>query len=128
MTDKMIEEMAETLYENRPYSDLWKEDALEIAEIFIKKGYRKIPEGSVVLSKEEYEGKEIVVEMSGGHKLRLTVGKFGEMSRILEESTRKETAKEIFQSLNHLIIKDKTTPLWVKETIKEIAKQYGVEE
>lgn len=50
MTEKeMIEEMAETLYENRPYSELWWEDALEIAEILVKKGYRKIPEGARII-------------------------------------------------------------------------------
>ena len=65
-------------------------------------GYRKIPEGSVLLTKEEYEGKEIVVEMSGGHKLRLTVGKFGEMSRVLEDFTRKEMVKEILTNMDLL--------------------------
>lgn len=68
-----------------------------IAEEVLKYYQPKIHENEVVLTREEYDGKEIVVEMSGGHKLRLNVGKFGEMSKILEEYTRKETAKEIFQ-------------------------------
>lgn len=123
-TDEMIEEMAKTLYKNRPYSELWWEDALEIAEILVKKGYRKIPKGSVVLSKEEYEGKEIVVEMSGRHKLRLTVGKFGEMSRVLEESTRTETAKEILQEVKSLLFPEEGGLLaW----LVAIADKYGVE-
>ena len=51
-----------------------------------------------------------------------------ESNKAVEERVRKKTAKEIFQTINHLIMKDKTTPLWIKETIKEIAKQYGVDE
>ena len=65
-------------------------------------GYRKIPEGAVVLTREEYEGKEIVVEMSGGHKLKLRVSKFGEMSKILEEYTRKETAEKFAERLKEV--------------------------
>ena len=79
---------------------------LGYAERLIKKGYRKIPEGGCVLSKEEYDGKEIVVEMSGGHKLRLSVGKFCEMSKILEEQTRKETAEKFAEKVKE-IAKDK---------------------
>ena len=91
-------------------------------------GYRKIPEGSVVLSKEEYEGKEIAVEMSGGHKLRLTVGKFGEMSRVLEESTRKETAIEILSMIDKIPTNEVNELNHLRLLKINIAKQYGVEE
>lgn len=160
MNDKMIEEMAKDLemVEKEAYSKIAKETQLYVkenhrynskenyslahtktiyelvAEALIKLGYtkNKIPEDSVVLSKEEYEGKEIVVEMSGSHKLRLTVGKFGEMGRVIEEYTRKETAKEI---INMLIPDCKYCDedwhrgcLCLRETIAEkITNKYGVE-
>lgn len=74
---------------------------IPLAEALYNVGYRKIPEGAVVLKREEYDGKEIVVEMSGGHKLRLNVGKFGEMSKILEEYTRKETAEKLLDEIDY---------------------------
>ena len=43
--DKCIEEMANDLYENRPYSDLWEEDARDIAKVLYNAGYRKQSEG-----------------------------------------------------------------------------------
>lgn len=39
--DRCIEEMANDLYENRPYSDLWLEDAQDIAKVLYNAGYRK---------------------------------------------------------------------------------------
>ena len=64
-----------------------------------KKGWIKLDENAVVLTREEYDGKSIIVEMSGGHKLKLSVGKFGKMSKILEEHTRKETAEKFAERL-----------------------------
>ena len=61
-----------------------------------------LSEDSVVLSSEEYENKKIIVEMSGGHKLKLTIGKFGEMSKVLEEYTRKETAEKIYRMADEI--------------------------
>lgn len=43
--EKQIEEMANDLYENRPYKDLWLEDAEDIANILYNAGYRKQSEG-----------------------------------------------------------------------------------
>lgn len=53
-TDKMIEEMAEIIYENRPNKDIWIEDATEIAKVLLSAGYCKLPKGSVVLTEKEY--------------------------------------------------------------------------
>ena len=39
--EKQIDEMANYLYENRPYRELWLEDAQEIAEVLYNAGYRK---------------------------------------------------------------------------------------
>lgn len=44
-SNKQIEEMANDLYENRPYSDLWEEDAQDIAKVLYNAGYRKQSEG-----------------------------------------------------------------------------------
>lgn len=63
---------------------------------------KEIPENAVVLTREEYDGKSIIVEMSGGHKLKLSVGKFGEMSKVLEEHTRKETAEKFAEMLKEM--------------------------
>ena len=39
--DKQIEEMAEFLYNNRPWPELWEEDAQDIAKVLCNAGYRK---------------------------------------------------------------------------------------
>lgn len=61
--------------------------------------------------------KEIVIEMSGGHKLRLTVSKFGEMCRIIEEQARKETANKIYNFVEKFLKYD-------EEDLKTELKQY----
>ena len=45
MKEKQIEEMATDLYDNRPYKDLWLEDAEDIAKVLYEAGYRKQSEG-----------------------------------------------------------------------------------
>ena len=45
MKEKQIEEMATDLYDNRPYKDLWLEDAEDIAKVLYEAGYRKQNEG-----------------------------------------------------------------------------------
>lgn len=125
MTEKeMIEEMVGDIAKG--LSGVLLCEVINLAKTLIGLGYRKIPEGSVVLTQEEYEGKEIAVEMSGGHKLRLTVGKFGEMSRVLEESTRKDTAKEILQVIEKA---KENGQMYYNEAFMITAKgAYGVEE
>lgn len=123
---KMIEDITKIMAKN-----WFNETITDTAERLVNEGCRIITGDSVVLTKEEYEGKEIVVEMSGGHNLRLTVGKFGEMSRVLEEFTRKETAKEFFTELfkQYSVFNDNDVIIaWqVKEALKELAKKHGVE-
>ena len=104
------------------------------AKALYNAGYRKIPENAVVLTREEYDGKGIVVEMSGGHKLKLSVGKFGEMSKILEEHTRKETAEKFAEMakkkaskmttrMNGVEIDELTTYTLSNANFDEIAKE-----
>lgn len=103
--DKQIEELMKDMCTDYPCNRICDQycGMYDYAERAINAGYRKIPENAVVLTKEEYDGKVIVVEMSGGHKLKLSVGKFYEMSKILEEYTRKETAEKFAEMANKRI-------------------------
>lgn len=49
-----VEEMANILYENRPYKDLWLEDAQDIAEALYNAGYRKQSVGEWVFEARHY--------------------------------------------------------------------------
>ena len=105
------------------------------AELFYNAGYRKIPEDSVVLSREEYKrllDNAIRVDMEYlDHELA---------------KTRKETAKEIFYRVVNICRKEidfqdgtintQLEPLYfgiingcdfVMHEVKRLAKQYGVE-
>jgi hypothetical protein len=75
-----------------------------------EQGYRKIPEGSVVVSKQVWEEH---------------IEKREKANKIFEERIRKETAREILQELYEQI--DEKTPKWVETQIKMKAKQFGVE-
>ena len=128
MTDEeQILEMAKIIDDRLIEARNWlgsmnRREGYWIAQELIKHYQPKLSEDAVVLTKEEYDGKEIVVEMSSGHKLRLSVSKFGEMSQIHEKYIRKEMATEICSK----IIKDLPQPL--QEKWKEFfAKEYGVE-
>jgi hypothetical protein len=116
MTDKeMIEEMAKFIpndivrYDGMPRGQhLYIEQKEEIAKELLNAGYRKIPEGSVVLSKEEYE------------KL-CHLAYFGYED--VKEQARKETAMEILKWLvdtGMINIAPDTTKMYFKE-------QFGVE-
>ena len=105
------------------------------AELFYNAGYRKIPEDSVVLSREEYKrllDNAIRVDMEYlDHELA---------------KTRKETAKEIFYRVVNICRKEidfqdgtintQLEPLYfgiingcdfVMDEVKRLAKQYGVD-
>lgn len=105
----------------------------------VEQGYRKIPEGSVVLSREEYNAllleqkrlREIVDRIPCGYELK--------------EQARKETAEKIFNDIFALVnnTKDKSSKIFgnsseygkgyknsvnhFNEHILELAKQFGVE-
>ena len=109
MNDKMIEEMASDM--NFACIELSKEQRLEIARVLTNLDYLKIPEGSVVLSKEQN-------------------AKWSE----LFDQARKETAKKYFNAVIEMLkevkqfetidIKDL---VFLHEKNKEYAKQFGVE-
>ena len=102
---EMIVEMAKVMAEN-----WFTETIISTAERLINAGYRKIPEGSVVLSKEEYE------------KL-CHLAYFGYED--VKEQGRKETAKEI---LSLAIKHDNGYETDMTRFISDLEKQYGVEE
>lgn len=124
--DKIIEEMAKdiekakqhiwagvrTRAEDEDY--LWHSRA--IAEHLMLQGYRKIPEGSVVLAKEEYEN-DFCSQFDKGYKI-----------------ARKETAKKVLQTVKLRAWANNTDEngkVWnyciTSDELNEIAKQYGVE-
>jgi hypothetical protein len=118
MTDKeRIEEMARDVCKNVntkmcadgtcpktwecPYSNI-------MANILMRKGYRKIPEGSVVLSEEEAPKYYVYL-----HTIQQLEGQLKE--------ARKETAREILDKV------DKESNGQTKQITDVIRKQFGVE-
>lgn len=103
-TDEMIEEMARKIC---PNSKEWtckacnwgskpNCDAYKNAEKLINEGYRKIPEGSVVLSKEEYEGLQMAKDFNYGyHEGEKNMTSYYENIKLPE--ARKETAEKIWK-------------------------------
>lgn len=137
---ELIEEMAKIIYENRPIKDIWIEDATEIAKVLLSAGYRKPLEGSVVLTKEEYEtlvktahDKIGDMQLNEFIKACLLSG-WAVQSVNTEEQVRKETAKEILQLVKEkswCYEEDENGEAWTYSItvteLKELAKGYGVE-
>lgn len=137
--EKMIEEIAKDIHNAKrasdyhcyedEYTDCKKCKLLKYAENkmcqdayeacwLIDDGYQKVPEGAIVLTKEE-----LVKTMENGYVYDTTSGNkinFIEMAREIE---RKETAKEILQTLWEW--KDRETALSCD--LYELAEKYGVE-
>lgn len=131
MEDKMIEEMAIIALKNT----LSYTCAKQIAMNFYKQGYRKLPEDSVVLSKEEYEKLQNKLERYSEE--REFVGKcltdatlrcveltndFNDMLDSIYDLARKETAKKTIKWF-----KENSVCIPSDEDINEFAKQFGVE-
>lgn len=126
--DQLIQEMASDMNYATVKHDLWPDDAKEIARVLVILGYCKIPEGSVVLSKEEYEK----------YKKQDLFMKDYTIVEVLEkecDKTRKDTAKEfadiVYKTLtNERVWKAKHT-WWLqngecfelKDLLKQILKQ-----
>ena len=52
--EKQIDEMANTIYDNRPHKDVWLEDAQDIAKVLYDAGYRKQSEGEWIWKSNGY--------------------------------------------------------------------------
>lgn len=93
-----------------------------------KKLKPKLPENSVVLSREEYyelKQAKTLLEISKEEINNLADANI--RYSIALENKGKETAEKIYKEINHLIVKDRTTPIWIKEKLIELAKQYEVD-
>lgn len=117
-----------------------------VANELTDKGYRKIPDGAVVLTKDEYERLKALPEKVHGEmdermkeeiaiEKRMSDNKLerfeNNMKNVLEiekENARTETAREIFDRLMKAERGDGfVTYTWSKSTIKQLANEYGVE-
>ena len=85
-------------------------EVINLANTLIAQGYRKIPEGSVFVSKERYS---MFCELENKHI---------KDSEEFRQQARKETAKEIIE-----MFADKNY-ITEQDLITAIAKRYGVEE
>ena len=123
--EEQIAEMAKIIDE---LYNVYDTTAGDIAEGLYNAGYRKITENAVVLTKEEY------IDLSRNYVTEQI------------EQVRKETAKDIFQKVVNICIKEEDfqdgtvntqlEPLYfgimngcafIRDEVKELAEQYGVE-
>lgn len=110
---------------------LKKNDIKMIAHQLVLEGYRKIPEDSVVLSREEYDN--LKLELQKAHNKGVQVGfdmtKFKEQS--IKNKASKETAEKIFKMLISELESNKFLygkRIIMKVDVENLAKQFGVEE
>lgn len=92
------------------------------AKTLFEKGYRKIPENAVVLSREDYNRIR--------SKERLVINL--ESIKKAEDKTRKETAREILKEfykefVAYACVGDYYTDTEIVNKIQDLAKKYGVE-
>lgn len=102
----------------------------EDCERLYNAGYRKIPEGAVVLTREEYEERENKINEQCQTR---AVKVYTDFLKVERDKARKETAREILYKVKETLIinNEENTEFfdynYTLETIDEIAKQYGVE-
>ena len=129
MNDKMIEEMAKVIIqasckgrecETCAFTQIVEvEDAPETCfclKALYNAGYRKLPEGSVVLSKNEYE------------ELNVTGKYFNDALKQVRKETAKEFAEKLKNEIRNVVFISKDEIMNWDIIIDEIAKQYGVVE
>lgn len=134
MNDKeMIEEMAKDLKEEKLYALINKTSYMRSAENLYKAGYRKIPENAVVLTREEYEKIFFYKELYDETKMReQKLNEFNgnlimenqtlkDKLDLVEQDTRKETAREILQKIDY------ESNGQTKQITDLLRKQYGVD-
>ena len=147
---KQIEEMVKIIDE---MYNVYTTTAEDIAEGLYNAGYRKIQDGAVVLTNEEYNKlglfEETVQEYKSDNGQLVLVKeqkKLQKYSTDIADFIRKETAKEIFQKVVNICRKEEDfqdgtvntqlEPLYfgimngcafIRNEVKELAEQYGVE-
>jgi hypothetical protein len=140
--DKMIEEMAKDIFEYVDTKKLVDVYILHsgisegvkplthnygLAEFLCNKNYRKIPEGSVVLRKEEYV-ENLYRQFKDGYKQARKATSEEILYGIL--NSKLETAIEVSRKHNKEDIKIAVDAVisCIRNKIHELAKEYGVEE
>lgn len=147
---EQIDEMAKIIDE---MYNVYTTTADDIAEGLYNAGYRKIQDGTVVLTNKEYdklglfeETVQEYKETNGQLVLVKEQKKLQKYSTDIADFIRKETAKEIFQKVVNICRKEEDfqdgtvntqlEPLYfgimngcafIRGEVKELAKQYGVE-
>ena len=147
---EQIEEMAKIVDE---MYNVYTTTADDIAEGLYNAGYRKIQDGTVVMTNEEYDKlglfEETVQEYKSDNGQLVLVKeqkKLQKYSTDIADFIRKEMAKEIFQKVVNICRKEEDfqdgtvntqlEPLYfgimngcafIRGEIKDLAKQYGVE-
>ena len=147
---EQIEEMAKIVDE---MYNVYTTTADDIADGLYNAGYRKIQDGTVVLTNEEYDKlglfEETVQEYKSDNGQLVLVKeqkKLQKYSTDIADFIRKETAKEIFQKVVNICRKEEDfqdgtvntqlEPLYfgimngcafIRDEVKELAEQYGVE-
>ena len=131
---EQIEEMVSIMTaSNNPFVDVPMEIMPKVAEALYNAGYRKLPEDSVVLSKEEYEVLKIKEKEKHWFETCMSVWKNAKID------SSKETADKIFNDIIQALEERKDS---VKEfygvaesvgadvairAVKNLAKQFGIE-
>lgn len=145
---EMIKEMANDLYASANCSLTHESDYIYVARDLYSAGYRKIPEGSVVLDRQEHQKycayKIIEPQIKGcldrERELEKQVAELEEQrdrqAYIAEdliqekhrwtEQARKEIFNELFKKHNVFNDNDVIIAWQVKEALKDTAKKYGV--
>lgn len=133
--NKEIEEMILTVpqkivaYDMNPKGQhLYGEQRQEIAEALYNAGYRKLPEDSVVLSREEYDN--LKLELQKAHNKGVQAGfdmtKFKEQS--IKNKASKETAEKFAEKLKKVIHERDYVQGYAEigliEEIDELLKEY----
>lgn len=129
---EQIEEMAKIidnrLIEARGYlGSMNKGEGYWIAQKLIEHYQPKLPEGAVVLTKEDlqkYAKDCLIGEVAGYDILQMAF----ERAKRWRDDARKETAKEIFNALGNILVGGLTTKLKNYPQFNEVCKKYGVEE
>ena len=122
--EKQIEEMVSIMASsNNPFVDVPIEIMPKVAEALYNAGYRKLPEDSVVLSREEYEKlKYTWITDSDAYKKgckETAEQDFNTIIKALEE--RKDRVKAFYG-----VAESVGVDIAIR-TVKELAKQFGVE-
>lgn len=118
---KQIEEIKQILIKTCKRCRSFEEDYMQskYAEALYNEGYRKIPEGTLVMTKEEF-----VKTIESGYVYDTTRGNKINIIQMTREIERKETATEILNRINEYYL-DYNYDL--KKEFEKLCKEYGVE-